>query len=80
MCGNRINLVYDSKFHASSQSSCIQFYFYMPKKKKNKNSYIYLPYQNAKYNFPDFPDINFLDFNLLMTHFLSIIYFRVYIY
>ena len=36
VCGNRINLVYDSEFHVSSQSPAIQFYFYLPKNNKIK--------------------------------------------
>ena len=72
VCGNRINLLYDSEFHVSSQSSGRQFYFYLP---KNKNSYIHLPYQNTKCDFPDFNP-----YYLLMTHFVSLIYSCVYTY
>ena len=36
VCGNRINLAYDSEFHVRSQSSAIQFYFYLPKNKQIK--------------------------------------------
>ena len=58
LCGNRINLVHDSEFHASSKSSGIYtIYFYLPKKKTNKNTDIPLPYQNTKYNFPDFKKV-----------------------
>ena len=34
MCGNRINLVYNSEFLAFLQSSGMQFYFYLPKYKQ----------------------------------------------
>ena len=30
ICGNRISLAWDSEFHASAQSSGIQFHFYLP--------------------------------------------------
>ena len=66
ICGNRINLVYDSELHASSQSSSIQKKQLKKKLKQinKKNSYIHLPYQNTKYNFPDCNP-----YNLLMTYF-----------
>ena len=34
MCGNRINLVYNSEFLAFLQLSGMQFYFYLPKYKQ----------------------------------------------
>ena len=42
VCGNRINLVYSSELHASSQPSGIQLYFSLPKNKRIKTIvYIY---------------------------------------
>ena len=59
----------------------IQFYFYLPKNKQRKSSYIYLPYQNTKYNLPDFNP-----YYLLMTHFFinnlfwCLVYYQILIF
>ena len=75
VCGNRINLVY---IRLSSMLLCnfqVYNFILICLKNPNKNIYIHLPYQNTKYNFPDFNP-----YYLSMTHFLSRIYFGVYIY
>ena len=49
ICGNRINLVYDSEFHASSQSSSIQKKTVKKKVKINKQKKQLYTFAISKY-------------------------------